>query len=65
MTTIFENNNLVTLDQAAEMMGITLSTFRQHYTSRFDDVKVKIGRRVYIPKDALNRILPSANISSN
>jgi hypothetical protein len=58
MKTIFEESGLLTIEQAADCIGVTLSTFRQNYSLLFKDVKVKSGKRVYIPKEALQRLLP-------
>lgn len=55
--TIFEENNLLTSEQAADMLGIKLATFRIYYSKKFNNVKVRHGSRVYIPKAALEEFI--------
>lgn len=56
-----EEKNLFTLEQAAKYLGVSLCTFRQNYSNRLNDVKEKIGNRVYVPKSELTRFLKSHN----
>lgn len=61
MQTLAKDKGLLTIEESALYLGVTVLTFRQNYSNRLEDVKEKLGRRVYFPKSALTRFLKSTN----
>ena len=57
MNLITKDKNLITLEEAAKYIGVSVQTFRQNYSNRLNDVKYKMGKRVYFPRESMERFL--------
>lgn len=57
MKTLIEENDLMSIEDAARYIGVTPKTFIVNYSNKLNDVKHKIGKKCYFPKESLKRFL--------